>query len=43
MAGLNPHVLDMVSRSRLGGLLGPDRLFANVEMAVAAYLRTAGG
>ena len=40
LAGLNPHVLDMVRRSRLGLALGPDRLFANVEMALAAYLKT---
>jgi SulP family sulfate permease len=43
LAGLNPHVLDMVRKARLGRLLGPDRLFANVEIAVAAYLRTPRG
>jgi sulfate permease, SulP family len=43
LVGLNPHVLDMVRRSRLGHALGPDRLFANVETALATYLRTPRG
>ena len=43
LVGLNPHVLGMLRRSRLGRALGPDRLFANVETAVAAYLKTPRG
>jgi SulP family sulfate permease len=38
LVGLNPGVLEMVRRSRLGATLGRDRMFLNMEMAVARYL-----
>lgn len=37
LCGLNPAVLDMVRRSPLGETLGRERLFFNLEMAVAHY------
>jgi hypothetical protein len=43
MAGLNPGVLTMVRKSKLGRMLGADGLFANVEAAVEAYLKRPRG
>jgi len=43
LAGLNPEVLTMVRNSRVGKVLGPDRLFDNLDTAVAAYLKTPRG
>ncbi|HEY6929450.1 MAG TPA: SulP family inorganic anion transporter [Thermoanaerobaculia bacterium] len=37
LVGLNPEVLRMVKRSPLGETLASDRMFFNLEMAVAAY------
>ena len=37
LAGLNPGVLDVVRRSPLGATLGRERMFFNLEQAVAAY------
>ncbi len=37
LCGLSPAVLDMVRRSPLGETLGRERLFFNLEMAVAHY------
>jgi hypothetical protein len=37
MAGLSPDVLVMVRRSPLGETLGRERLFYNLEEAVARY------
>jgi MFS superfamily sulfate permease-like transporter len=37
LAALNPEVLEVVRRSKLGEALGPDRLFFNVQMAVDRY------
>jgi len=39
LVGLNPDVLAMVQRSPLGQTLGRDRMFFNLEMAVARYQR----
>ncbi len=38
LAGLTPDVFAMVRRSPLGEALGNERMFFNVEMAVAKYL-----
>jgi len=38
LVGLNPEVLNMIQRSSLGGVLGRERMFFNLEMAVAEYL-----
>jgi len=38
LAGLNPEVYAMVRRSPLGEALGRERMFFNLEMAVAKYL-----
>jgi len=38
LVGMNPHVLDVVQRSPLGIALGRDRMFFNLEIAVARYL-----
>ena len=40
LAGLNPEVLAMVRKSRLGRVLDRERLFFNLESAVAQYLKT---
>ncbi len=40
LIGLNPGVLEMVRRSPLGATLGRDRMFLNMEMALARYLAT---
>jgi sulfate permease, SulP family len=40
LVGLNPEVLGMVQRSPLGQTLGRDRMFFNLEMAVARYQQT---
>jgi MFS superfamily sulfate permease-like transporter len=37
LAGLNPGVLEVVRRSPLGATLGRERMFFNLEQAVAAY------
>jgi MFS superfamily sulfate permease-like transporter len=37
LAGLNPHVLDIVRESPLGRRLGRDRMFFNVQRAVETY------
>jgi MFS superfamily sulfate permease-like transporter len=37
LAGLNPSVLAIVRRSELGRTLGPERLVANLEVAVERY------
>ncbi|HET7795604.1 MAG TPA: SulP family inorganic anion transporter, partial [Rhizobacter sp.] len=37
LVGLNPGVLEMVRRSPLGDTLGRERMFFNLEQAVAAY------
>jgi len=39
LAGLNPHVLEIVREAPLGQRLGPSRMFFNVQTAVAAYER----
>ena len=38
LVGLNQEVLAMVMRSQLGETLGRERMFFNLEMAVAKYL-----
>ena len=38
LVGLNPEVLNMIQRSSLGDVLGRERMFFNLEMAVAEYL-----
>jgi MFS superfamily sulfate permease-like transporter len=38
LIGLNPGVLEMVRRSPLGAPRGRDRMFLNMEMALARYL-----
>jgi sulfate permease, SulP family len=38
LVGLNQEVLAMVMRSPLGEILGRERMFFNLEMAVAKYL-----
>ena len=38
LAGLNQSVMAMVMRSQLGETLGRERMFFNLEMAVAKYL-----
>ena len=47
LVGMNPGVLEMVRQSPLGQALGEERMFHNLEQAVAHYLamdqRTAGG
>src|SRR5262249_57084120 len=37
IAALNPDVLHVVQRSNLGGTLGRDRMFFNLQVAVAHY------
>ena len=37
LVGMNPGVLAMVEKSPLGHTLGPDRMFFNLEQAVARY------
>jgi hypothetical protein len=37
LVGLNPDVLAMVRRCPLGETLGNDRMFFNMDMAVARY------
>ena len=41
LSGMNPDVLTMVRRSPLGEALGDERMFFNLEMAVAKYLASA--
>jgi len=38
LVGLNPHMLDMIQRSGLGATLGRERMFFNMEIALAKYL-----
>jgi high affinity sulfate transporter 1 len=40
LAALNPAVLEVVKRSRLGEVLGEQRMFFNVQMAVERYQRS---
>jgi sulfate permease, SulP family len=40
LAGLNPTVLEVVKRSRLGENLANQRMFFNVQMAVESYQRS---
>jgi high affinity sulfate transporter 1 len=40
LAALNPAVLGMVKHSRLGEVLGQQRMFFNVQMAVESYQRS---
>jgi sulfate permease, SulP family len=40
LVGLNQEVLEMVMRSSLGETLGRERMFFNLEMAVAKYLES---
>jgi SulP family sulfate permease len=37
IAGLNPAVFEMVERSRLGAVLGHERMFLNVQAAVEKF------
>jgi MFS superfamily sulfate permease-like transporter len=37
LVGLNPSVLTMVRRTELGRRLGPERMLANLEVAVERY------
>jgi anti-anti-sigma regulatory factor len=41
LVGLTPSVLAMVQRSSLGATLGGDRMFFNLEQAVATYQKQA--
>jgi high affinity sulfate transporter 1 len=38
LVGLNPHMFDMIQRSGLGETLGRERMFFNMEIALAKYL-----
>jgi sulfate permease, SulP family len=38
LVGMNPRVMEVVERSPLAKVLGPDALYFNLEMAVAKYL-----
>ncbi len=40
LVGLNPEVLAMVQRSSLGKVLGRERMYFNLETAVANYIAT---
>jgi sulfate permease, SulP family len=40
LVGMNPRVLQMIQRSRLGEALGTDNMHFNLEVAVARYLGT---
>jgi len=40
LAALNPTVLEMVKHSRLGEVLGQQRMFFNVQMAIESYQRS---
>jgi sulfate permease, SulP family len=40
LVGLNPEVLATVKRSSLGKVLGRERMFFNLELAVAKYLQS---
>ena len=41
LVGMNPRVLQMIQRSRLGKALGRDAMHFNLEVAVAKYLGAA--
>ena len=43
LVGLNPGVLEMVQRSPLGETLGRERMFLNLEQAIARYQELAQG
>jgi anti-anti-sigma regulatory factor len=43
LVGLTPEVLAVVNRSPLGRSLGRERMFHNLEQAVASYLGTSTG
>ncbi len=38
LAGLNPGVLEMIQKSPLGGVLGREAMYFNLELVVAKYL-----
>ncbi len=38
LVGMNPQVLDVVRKSQLGRVLGPEGMYFNLEAAVAKYL-----
>jgi SulP family sulfate permease len=40
LIGLNPEVLSVIQRSSLGKVLGRERMYFNLELAVAKYLAT---
>ena len=40
LVGMNPKVLEVVERSPLGDVLGPDAMHFNLEMAVDKYSDT---
>jgi hypothetical protein len=42
LAGLNPEVLTVVKRSKIGAVLGRERMFFNLQAAVEAYTRAEG-
>lgn len=39
LAGMNPHVLEVIHRSHLSEVLGRDSMHFNLETAVAAYMK----
>ncbi len=42
LAALNPDVFEVVKRSRIGQMLGHERLFFNLQMAVEKYAKGSG-
>jgi anti-anti-sigma factor len=40
LVGMNPHVLSVIRRSRMGRALGREGMFFNLDAAVAKYLET---
>ena len=38
LVGMNPHALEVIRKSPLGGALGPDAMYFNLEMAVSKHL-----
>ena len=40
LVGANPEVLDMIRRSPLADVLGPDAMHFNLEIAVATFAET---
>ena len=43
LVGLNPGVLAVIQRSSLGELLGRERMYFTMELAVATYLASPAG